>query len=117
MAFVVPAVAAVVTLDSVKGTWSCSWTPASTTAQDSVTIELKVDSGRLTGRFVSPTPAEFTKATLTPQTGVLTIEAVDEKAGKHYKLDGKIQGNRVSGTFNTDGKTGPFELVKWTFFG
>jgi hypothetical protein len=45
----------------------------------------------------------------------VSLEATDAKAGKNYKLDGKLTGNDIKGTMVAGGVTGEFLLIKWTY--
>ena len=97
-----------------KGTWSGEWTPDGG-VRDSMTIELRYDdAGRLTGRFVTPNPVEFNKATFNPKTRMLLIEAADA-SGKQYKLDAKVEGTEIKGTANLGNLRGQIHLIKWTY--
>jgi len=101
----------------INGTWSGNWTPKGG-VPDSITVELRRDtSGKLTGKFLTPTAMEFSKASFNPATGVVSFEATDQKSGKLYKLDGKVKGTEITGTFGTPETTGDIRLIKWTFFG
>ena len=101
----------------INGTWSGNWTPKGG-VPDSVTVELRRDtSGKLTGKFLTPAAMEFSKASFNPATGVVSFEATDQKSGKLYKLDGKVKGTEITGTFGTPETTGDIRLIKWTFFG
>jgi hypothetical protein len=102
---------------SINGTWSGNWTPKGG-IPDAITVELKQDeAGRLTGKFLNPAAMDFAKATLNPKTGLLTVEAMDQKSGKHYKLEGKVEGTEIKGTLTQGDITGDLRLIKWTFFG
>ena len=102
---------------AINGTWSGNWTPKGGTP-DAVTIELRQEnSGMVTGKFLNPAQMEFSKATFNPKTGVILIEATDQKAGKRYHLEGKIEGTELKGTLGAGNVSGGLRLIKWTFFG
>jgi hypothetical protein len=102
---------------AISGTWSGNWTPKGG-VPDAITIELKQDNaGMVTGKFVNPAQVEFSKTTFNPKTGIIMAEATDQKSGKHYKLDGKIEGTELKGTLVANEVTGEVRLIKWTFFG
>jgi hypothetical protein len=102
---------------AISGTWSGSWTSKGGLT-DAVTVELKLDDhGKLTGRFRTPVPMEFTEASFNPKTRIVTCEAMDEKTGKHYGLEGKLQGTEITGTLGVNDTKGEVRLIKWTFFG
>ena len=115
LAVLAPAVAA--ETGAINGTWSGNWTPKGG-VPDAITVELRQDSaGTVSGKFLNPAPMEFSKATFNAKTGMMMVEAVDQKSGKHYKLEGKVEGNEIKGTLGADDATGEVRLIKWTFFG
>lgn len=96
------------------GTWSGSWTPGG--IHDAMTIELKRDeSGKMTGRFLSPSPMNFSKITFNSSTRTLLIEATDAASGKKYTLNGKLEGTEIKGKVASDTEGGPVDLIKWTY--
>jgi hypothetical protein len=114
LAVVAPLTAA--EISEVKGTYSGSWTPKEG-VPEAVTIELKEGAnGNLSGRFLTPTLMEFSKSSFNPKTNALTLAAVDQKSGKQYTLEAKIQGTELTGTLGIDSTTGSLRLIKWTFF-
>jgi hypothetical protein len=100
--------------EQLTGTWSGNWTSAGGTA-DAMTIQLNYEEGKLTGKFLTPTSVNFTKATFNPKTRVLSAEAVDAASGKQFKLNGKIEGTEIIGTVTADNQTGSARLIKWTY--
>ena len=101
--------------DELIGTWSGGWTPAGG-VYESITVELKKDDrGTLTGKFLTPSPMNFVKASLNPKTGIVLLEAFDEKSGKQYRLNAKVQGTELNGTLTANAVTGKLQLIKWTF--
>jgi hypothetical protein len=101
--------------DQLNGTWSGSWVPESG-VRDAMTIELRHDeSGKLTGRFVTPVPMDFTKATFNSKTRMLLLEAADPKSGKQYKLNAKVEGTEAKGTLAAGSTSGQVHLIKWTY--
>ena len=102
---------------SINGTWSGNWMPKGG-VPDAVTIELRLDnSGILTGKFLNPVQAEFSKATFSPKTGLIAAEATDQKSGKHYNLEGEIKDTELQGILSAGDVSGELRLIKWTFFG
>src|SRR5262245_66546598 len=68
--------------NQISGTWSGSWIPKGG-VRDAVTIELKQDTaGKLTGKFLTPVSIEFSKASFTARTGILAVEAMDQKSNR-----------------------------------
>jgi hypothetical protein len=101
--------------DQLNGTWSGSWIPEGG-VRDAMTIELKHDeSGKLTGRFVTPASMIFTKATFNAKTRLLSLEATDPTSGKQYRLNAKVQGTEIKGTVTAGTETGLIDLIKWTY--
>jgi len=112
-AFWIPSFADI--FEEVNGKWSGNWTPKDG-VPDPVTVELKLDSPqRLSGQFVTPVPMPFTNASFDLKTRTAKIEAMDPKSGKHYKIDGKLQGTDLKGTLAIDEVKGDLLLIKWTF--
>ena len=103
--------------ESLNGTWSGNWTPRGG-IPDAITIELRQDGNApITGKFLNPAPIDFSKVTFNQKTSMLVIEATDQKSGKHYKLEGKVEGTEIKGTFTQGDVMGDVRLIKWTFFG
>jgi hypothetical protein len=101
---------------SLVGTWSGNWTPEKGNI-DAITIEIKSDvNGRLSGNFLTPAAMTFTQASYDAKTATLSVAASDAKSGKHYKIDGKVQGNEFKGTLAIDQMAGELILTKWTYF-
>ena len=101
--------------DQLNGTWSGSWIPDGG-SRDSMTIELRYDeTGKLTGRFVSPVSMNLTKATFNSKTRMLSLEAADAKSGKQYKLNAKLEGTEIKGAATVDNVGGQIHLIKWTY--
>src|SRR5688500_9462168 len=112
-----PAVAADkdATADQLIGTWSGSWTPQGG-IRDSITVEVRRDdTGKLTGKFLTPAAMNSSKPSFDYKTGVLLLEAIDEKSGKQYKLKAKVQGTELKGTLAADALSGELHLIKWTY--
>jgi hypothetical protein len=100
--------------DHLNGTWSGSWTVGG--IRDAMTIEIKHDdSGKLTGRFVSPKSIAFTKAAFDSKTHSLSLEGTDAASGKSYKISAKVQGTEIKGTAIAGNESGSIDLIKWTF--
>ena len=101
--------------EQLNGTWSGSWIPEGG-IRDAMTIELRHDeSGKLTGKFVTPVSMEFSKATFNSKTRMLLLEAADPKSGKPYKLNAKIEKTEIKGTLAADTTSGQVHLIKWTY--
>ncbi|HLH31121.1 MAG TPA: hypothetical protein VKY31_07955 [Terriglobia bacterium] len=101
----------------VVGTWSGNWTPKGG-VPDAITIELKQESfGKITGKFLTPSPLDFSNVSFNAHTHVFSAEATDKNSGKHYKLDGKVEGTELKGTLDVNDVSGNVMLIKWTYFG
>jgi hypothetical protein len=101
--------------DQLKGTWSGGWVPDGG-VRDAMTIELKFDeSGKLTGRFVTPVSMNFSRATFNTKTRSLQLEAADVTSGKQYRLNAKVEGTEIKGTVAADNQGGQVHLIKWTY--
>jgi len=97
------------------GTWSGAWVPEGG-IRDAMTIELKrAESGKLSGRFVTPYPIPFNKIVFNSKTRTLNVEAVDATSGKAYTLNARVEGNEISGSFAIDKQSGKVNLIKWTY--
>jgi hypothetical protein len=84
--------------DQLKGTWSGGWIPEGG-VRDSMTIELRFDeSGKLTGRFITPISMNFSRTTFNAKTRSLQLEAADATSGKKYKLNAKVEGTEIKGS-------------------
>jgi hypothetical protein len=101
--------------DQLNGTWSGSWVSEGG-VRDAMTIELRHDdSGKLTGRFVTPASMDFTKATFNARTHLLSVEAMDAKSGKQYRLNARVQGTEIKGTLTAGTENSQIDLIKWTY--
>jgi hypothetical protein len=101
--------------EQLNGTWSGAWIPDGG-VRDAMTIELRQDdSGKLTGKFLTPVSMDFSKATFNSKTHTLVVEASDAKSGKLYKLNAKVEGTEINGTVAADNQSGKVNLIKWTY--
>jgi hypothetical protein len=99
----------------VSGTWSGNWVTQDG-VWNAVTVQfVQQDSGKLTGKFLTPVQMDFKKISFDPKTGKILLEAVDETSGKNYKLDGKFQGTELKGSLTANEMTGELLLIKWTY--
>jgi hypothetical protein len=101
--------------DPLSGTWTGDWGP-SAADRNTVTVELKWDGKALTGT-VNPGPnaVVLQKCTFDPKTGAIHMEA-DAKGRRgndiHYLIDGKVENNTMTGSWNHDNRKGDFKITK-----
>lgn len=101
--------------DPLSGTWTGDWGPSADDRND-VTVELKWDGNALTGT-VNPGPdaVALAKCTFNPQTGSVHMEA-DAKGRRgndiHYLIDGKVENDTMTGSWNHDKRKGDFKITK-----
>lgn len=100
--------------DPLSGTWVGDWGPTPTHRNDA-TVELKWDGKALTGT-VNPGPdaVELKSATFDPQTGAIHMEAdaSGRRGSVHYTIDGKVEGNTMTGSWSHDNRKGDFKITK-----
>lgn len=102
-------------VDPLSGTWIGDWGP-SPMDRNQVTVELKWDGKVLSGT-VNPGPnaVEIKNATYNPQSGVIHMEAdaMSRRGGQvHYMIDGKVEDDTMTGTWNHDNRKGDFKIAK-----
>jgi len=98
-----------------SGTWTGDWGP-SAADRNPVTVELKWDGKMLSG-LVNPGPnaVELKKCSFDAKTGAVHMEAdAKNRRGNeiHYMIDGKLEGNELTGTWNHDARKGDFKITK-----
>ena len=105
--------------DPLTGTWTGDWGP---NAQDrnQVAVDLKWDGKALTGVVKSTQPARgevplsnstYNAAT---QTVKMEAEAKNPRSGTavKYVIEGKVEGNSMTGSWTHDARKGDFKLTK-----
>ncbi|PYU93296.1 MAG: hypothetical protein DMG08_10555 [Acidobacteria bacterium] len=101
--------------DPLSGTWTGDWGP-SAADRNPVTVELKWDGKTLTGT-VNPGPnaVALQKCTFDRKTGALHMEC-DAKGRRgndiHYVIDGKVDKDTMTGSWNHDNRKGDFKITK-----
>ena len=103
--------------DTLTGTWSGDWGP---NAQDrnQVTVDLKWDGKVLTGvvRTTGRPEVNLSNSTFDATTRTVKMEAEAKNtrtnANIKYLIDGKLDGNTLSGSWNHDNTKGDFKLTK-----
>ncbi len=101
--------------DSLSGSWAGDWGP-SDWDRNQVTVELKWDGKSLSGT-VNPGPnaIQIQKATFDPKGAAIHMEAdAKDRRGNaiHYVIDGKVEGTKMTGTWNHDNRKGDFKITK-----
>jgi hypothetical protein len=102
--------------DLLSGTWVGDWGP-SASDRNNVTVELKFDGKSKVTGTVNPGPnaVELKNGTFDEKTGALHLEA-DTKGRRgndiHYVIDGKLEKDTLSGSWNHDNRKGDFKIVK-----
>ena len=103
--------------DTVSGTWAGDWGP-SPGDRNAITLQLKWDgkalTGSITGGLNVTSPITLQKTTFDPKTGTIHMEADASSRGRtvHYVVDGKVEKNMMSGSWNHDNRKGDFKLTK-----
>ncbi len=77
MSVLLMATASAADLAAINGTWSGNWTPKGGVL-DAVTVELRSDAaGNITGKFLTPVPMDFSKASFNRTTGASALVRSD----------------------------------------
>ena len=101
--------------DPLSGTWKGDWGP-SAEDRNQVTVELKWDGHTLSGTVnPSENPVPLEKGTFNPKTGKVHMEAdTKNRRGNpiHYIIDGTVQGDTMTGSWNHDNRKGDFKITK-----
>ena len=103
--------------DPVTGTWTGDWGP-NAADRNQVTVDLKWDGKVLTGvvRTTGRPEVNLSNSTFDATTRTVKMEAVAKNtrtdANIKYLIDGKLDGNTLSGSWNHDNSKGDFKLTK-----
>jgi hypothetical protein len=111
---IVPSISRAADVTELHGTWSGSWLPKGGVV-DAVTVEIRQEDGKLTGRFRTPQEMTFSTATFNAKTNDVVLEATDAKSGKRFKIDGKLNKLEIKGMLTAGDTTGEILLIKWTY--
>ena len=111
---IAPRVAVAADINDITGTWSGNYTPKGGVLE-AMTIEARVEGGKVLGRFRTPVAMDFTRASYNPRTGAVSIEATDPKSKQTYKLTAKLTGNDIKGTILMGDVQADVLLIKWTY--
>ncbi len=101
--------------DHLTGTWVGDWGP-SPSDRNQVTVDLKWDGKMLSGT-VNPGPngVALQKSTYDAKTKAVHFEADAKGHGGdtvHYLIDGKVEGNTMTGSWSHDTVKGDFKITK-----
>jgi hypothetical protein len=97
-----------------SGTWSGDYGPDAD-RRDPVKLELKWEDTNLRGTVRAGTRSiDLSKASFKADTGVISLEFEAQANGSpvHYVVEGKVDGDKMSGTWSHDGQQGDFRLTK-----
>jgi hypothetical protein len=101
--------------DAISGKWSGEWGPNSA-ERNPVSADLKYDGKALTGTFnPGSNPATISNGTFNEKTGAVHLEAEGKGRGGvaiHYVIDGKLDKNKITGTWKYENGTGDFTINK-----
>jgi hypothetical protein len=100
--------------DPISGTWTGDWGP-SRFDRNQVKVALKWDGKALTGT-VNPGPnsVSIKNGKFDPKANTVHLEADANARGQvlHYVIDGKLENNMMTGSWNHDNRKGDFKLTK-----
>ena len=105
--------------DPISGTWTGDWGP-NPGDRNTVTVDMKFDGKALTGtvhsvNFQRPDVA-LQKSSFDPKTGAVHMEAdvpgARGGAPVHFVIDGKLDKNSMTGSWNHGNSKGDFKLTK-----
>jgi len=98
-----------------SGRWSGDYGPDAV-RRESVAVDLRWQENNLNGSIkIGVRSIPLTKATFTPSTGAITLEfdaQGNEGQPVHYIIDGKIEGDMMTGTWHHDEVSGDFRVTK-----
>ena len=109
--------------DPLTGTWVGDFGPAFYD-RNTITLELHWDGTTLTGIVRPGIPGArmyrnfdsfpIDKASFDPKTGMVKFEATYQPRGRHYVIEGKLNKNTLSGSWNRpdENRNGDFKLTK-----
>src|SRR6266566_7339753 len=109
--------------DPLTGTWIGAFGPAFYD-RNTITLELNWDGKNLTGMVRPGVPGArmyrnfesfpIENASFDPKTGIVKFEASYQPRGRHYIIEGKLNKNTLSGSWNRpdENKDGDFKLTR-----
>jgi hypothetical protein len=101
--------------DPLTGTWAGDWGP-NQADRNQVTVDLKLEGGAVTGVVKTANRPEvpLSKGTFDATARTVKMEAVAPRGGAtvRYIIEGKLEGNTLTGSWNHDNTKGDFKLTK-----
>ena len=95
------------------GTWSGDYGPDAE-RREPITVDLRWEESNLRGVVhAGPRSIDLTKVSFTTDTGAISMEFDTQgNYGQkvHYVIDGKVEGDSMSGTWSHDNQQGDFRL-------
>ncbi len=97
------------------GKWSGDYGPDAD-HRDPVTLELRWEGADLRGVVgAGPRSMDLSKASFKPETGAISLEFDAQGNGGqtvHYTIEGKVEGNTMTGTWTRDAQRGDFRVTR-----
>jgi hypothetical protein len=101
--------------DPPSGKWSGDYGPDAS-RREPVAVDLQWEGGNLGGAVrIGVRSLPLTKASFTPATGAITLEFDAQGNGGqlvHYVIEGKVEGNMMTGNWHHDDVRGDFKVTK-----
>ena|SRR5206468_7896751 len=101
--------------DAVSGTWTGDYGP-SPDRRDPVSLELRWKDDKLSGTVRAASRSlPLSTASFKADTGAIAME-FDAPGNNgqtvHYKIEGKVEGNAMTGSWGRDGQSGDFHVTR-----
>ena len=96
------------------GTWSGDYGPDAD-RRDPVTLDLRWEGSNLRGTVhAGPRSLDISKGSFKPETGAIILEFDAQANGRavHYSVDGKVEGNHITGIWSRDDQKGDFRVTR-----
>jgi hypothetical protein len=97
-----------------SGIWSGDYGPDAD-RRDPVKLDLRWEDATLRGKVqAGPRELDVSKASFKPDTGAIMLEFDAQANGRavHYVVEGKVEGNKMAGTWSHDGQQGDFRMTR-----
>ena len=97
------------------GKWAGDYSPGGD-RREAIDVELRWEETNLRGIVhAGARTMPITKASFTPETGAITLEFDAQGNGGqtvHYSIEGKVDGNSMTGNWTHDAQRGDFKVTK-----